>query len=107
MLQGRPVLVLELARGAEAPTSEELGQLAAALVTAGADALAVKTDAADTPEPLKDLLAVSQSAGEAAKRRQPRGGAMAAAAAGGLGGGPTASELGVPVLQRDWYLVSC
>ncbi|KAL4444701.1 hypothetical protein ABPG77_002518 [Micractinium sp. CCAP 211/92] len=102
--QGRPVLVLELARGAEAPTSEELGQLAAALVAAGADALAVKTDAADTPEPLKDLLAVSQSAGEAAKWRQPRGGAMAAAAGGGLGGGSTAAELGVPVLQRDWYL---
>lgn len=105
MLQGRPVLVLELARSPEAPSSESLGQLAAALVAAGADALAVKTDAADTPEPLKDLLAVSRSAGEAAKRRQPRGGAMAAAAAGGLGGGPTAAELGVPVLQRDWYLV--
>ncbi|KAL4427615.1 hypothetical protein ABPG75_001704 [Micractinium tetrahymenae] len=103
--QGRPVLVLELARGPEAPSSESLGQLAAALVAAGADALAVKTDGADTPEPLKDLLAVSQAANEAAKRRQPHGGVMAAAAAaGGLGGGPTAAELGVPVLQRDWYL---
>lgn len=50
---GRPVLVLELARGPGADDSTQLGALAAAALRAGADALCVKTDSDDTPEPLK------------------------------------------------------
>lgn len=91
---GRPVLVLELSRGGQdAATSEQLGDLAAKLVAAGADALAVKTDAEVTPEPLKDLLAVTQAATAAAKRRSAAGGAFTAAA-----------QVPPPVLQRDWFI---
>ena len=54
---GRPVLVLELARGPGAEDSSQLGVLAAAALRAGADALCVKTDSDDTPEPLKGACA--------------------------------------------------
>ncbi|EFN54727.1 hypothetical protein CHLNCDRAFT_135426 [Chlorella variabilis] len=90
---GRPVLVLELSRGGDATaTSEQLGELAARLVAAGADALAVKTDAEDTAEPLKDLLTVTQSALAASRRC--------------VGAGLIAAEAAVPppVLQRDWFI---
>lgn len=50
---GRPVLVLEVARGPGAESAQQLGELAKAALAAGADALCVKTDSDDTPEPLK------------------------------------------------------
>ena len=61
-------------------------------MAAGADALAVKTDAEDTAEPLKDLLTVTQSALAASRRC--------------VGAGLIAAEAAVPppVLQRDWFI---
>ena len=96
---GRPVLVFELARGAgTAASSEQLGELAVQLVAAGADALAVKTDSEDTPQPLMDLLAVIQAAGRASGSRLSELAAQMAAASGARGRGPP------PVLQRDWFI---
>jgi hypothetical protein len=71
---GRPALVFELGRGPAARSAAELGARAAALAAAGADALAVPTDPAETPEGLADLFAVVRAA--------PR----------------------LPVLRRDWYI---
>ncbi|PSC68944.1 Isovaleryl-dehydrogenase [Micractinium conductrix] len=97
---GRPVLVIELARGEGcAESSEALAALATAAIKAGADALAVKTDASDTPEPLKDLLAVTRAAAASGPRR-PGSSMEAAAVAAGM-----ARELGPPpVLERNWFL---
>ncbi|KAI7841635.1 hypothetical protein COHA_004655 [Chlorella ohadii] len=92
---GRPVLVLELSRGPGVASSAALGELAAAALAAGADALAVKTDSEDTPEPLKDVLAATQAAAAAFERQRP---------------GPRANPFAgpepapAPVLQRDWFL---
>lgn len=90
---GRPVLVLELARGPHVASSAALGELAAAALAAGADALAVKTDSEDTPEPLKDVLAATQAAAAAFERQRPPPRANPFA---GPQPGPA------PVLQRDW-----
>ena len=89
---GRTVLALELARGEAAKSSAELRQIAEAAVAAGADALVVKTDSEDTPQPLADLMAVVQAAAAAGSR-----GRRAAAGAAALA--PAAPP---PVLQRDW-----
>ena len=98
---GRPVLVFELARGGSGSTaasSEQLGELAAQLVTAGADAFAVKTDSEDTPQPLMDLMAVIQAASRASGGRLTPAAAQMAAASGVRGLGAP------PVLQRDWFI---
>jgi indole-3-glycerol phosphate synthase len=92
---GRPVLVLELSRGPGVASSAALGELAAAALVAGADALAVKTDSEDTPEPLKDVLAATQAAAAAFERQRPPPRANPFA-------GPEPAP--APVLQRDWFL---
>lgn len=92
---GRPVLVMELSRGPDVPSSAALGELAAAALAAGADALAVKTDSEDTPEPLKDVLAATQAAAAAFERQRP------APRANPFAGSEPAPA---PVLQRDWFL---
>lgn len=92
---GRPVLVVELSRGPGVPSSAALGELAAAALSAGADALAVKTDSEDTPEPLKDVLAATQAAAAAFERQRP------APRANPFAGSEPAPA---PVLQRDWFL---
>lgn len=92
---GRPVLILELARGPGVPSAAALGELAAAALVAGADALAVRTDSEDTPEPLKDLLAATQAAAAAFERQRPPPRANPFA-------GPVPAP--APVLQRDWFL---
>ncbi len=92
---GRPVLVLELSRGPGVASSVALGELAAAALVAGADALAVKTDSEDTPEPLKDVLAATQAAAAAFERQRP------ASRANAFAGSEPAPA---PVLQRDWFL---
>ena len=92
---GRPVLVVELSRGPGVASSAALGELAVAALAAGADALAVKTDSEDTPEPLKDVLAATQAAAAVFERQRP---------------GPRANPFAgpepapAPVLQRDWFL---
>lgn len=55
-VQGRAVLVFEVARPTLETSSAELAQLAKAYVAAGADALAVRTDSEHTPSGLRDLF---------------------------------------------------
>lgn len=56
--QGKATLVLEVARPSPSTTPTELAALAKRYADMGADALAVRMDSEDTPEPLKDLLSV-------------------------------------------------
>lgn len=72
--EGRAALVVEVTRPSPATTPEQLAALARSYLAMGADALVVRTDAADTPEGLKDLFAVVQAA------------------------------RGAPVIARDWYI---
>lgn len=62
MSKGQMVLVLELSRTTSVNTSEQLAQLGARYVAAGADALAVRIDADYTPEGTKDLWSVCRAA---------------------------------------------
>lgn len=84
--EGRAALVVELRRPTPSTTPEQLAELARAYVRAGADALAVCTDAEDTPEGMRDLWTVARAVGgggggpdedEAAARRE-RAAALAA-----------------------------
>lgn len=59
--QGRAVLAFELVRPSPATTSQQLAALAKQYVSLGAEALVVRTDTEDSPEPLKDLWAVVQA----------------------------------------------
>ena len=60
--QGRAYLVLELARsGGSMEGLEQLAQRAKRYAAAGADALALRTDADYTPEGLKDLWSVCRA----------------------------------------------
>jgi indole-3-glycerol phosphate synthase len=98
--EGRAALVVELARPTPSTTPEQLAEIARAYVRAGADALAVCTDAEDTPEGMRDLWTVARAVGgggaadedEAAARRE-RAAALAAGTLGELANGkPTASS---------------
>lgn len=55
--QYKTVLIFEVARSSTVQTPEAMGQLCADLVAAGADAVAVRTDAEDTPQGAADLFA--------------------------------------------------
>lgn len=59
--EGRPVVVVELRKATPATSPEQLAQLARELEAAGADALAVPTDALDTSTGLADLLSVCRA----------------------------------------------
>ena len=72
--RGSCVLVLEACRSSSVTSPQQLGALAARLVAAGADAVAVRTDSDDTAHGLADLFEVCRSVPE------------------------------VPVLRRDWFL---
>jgi indole-3-glycerol phosphate synthase len=52
---------MEIARPSSASPAEDLAKLAQQYVAYGADALAVRIDAEDTPEGLKDLYVVCQA----------------------------------------------
>ena len=55
------VLIFEVARSSTAQTPEAVGQLCTDLVAAGADAIAVRTDAEDTPQGAADLFAACRA----------------------------------------------
>lgn len=61
MREGRPVLVVELGRERPSQSSADLAKFAKQFEAAGVDAIAVPTDAADTPTGLADLLAVCRA----------------------------------------------
>jgi indole-3-glycerol phosphate synthase len=61
MTEGRPVLVIEVARTSSKDTSTDLAEWARRCVAGGAEALAVPTDAGDTPTGLADLLTVCRA----------------------------------------------
>eukprot|EP00798_Chlamydomonas_sp_ICE-L_P012667 gene12667-15899_t len=60
-VQGKAVLVYEVARTEKLNSSTELAKFAKLLVDLGVDAVAVKTDSGDTPEGLRDLWSVAQA----------------------------------------------
>lgn len=127
--EGRAALVVELARPTPSTTPEQLAEIARAYVRAGADALAVCTDAEDTPEGMRDLWTVARAVGgggeadeDEAKARRERAAALAAgklgelaqqkpatsssSSSGGTGRRPNAGRplRPVPVLRRDWII---
>ncbi|GFH14820.1 IGPS domain-containing protein [Haematococcus lacustris] len=59
--RGKAVLVWEVVRPGPASSPADLARLARQYVSLGADALAVRTDAADSPSALADLWAVTQA----------------------------------------------
>lgn len=74
MMEGRPLLIFEVARRDPSEPSEMVAERATKLVQAGADALAVRTDEESSPEGEKDLFFVCRACPD------------------------------VPVFCRDWFL---
>jgi indole-3-glycerol phosphate synthase len=120
--EGRAALVVELRRPTPSTTPEQLAELARAYVRAGADALAVCTDAEDTPEGMRDLWTVARAVGGGGgadeDARRERAAALAAGKLSELAkkqSSPTSAPGGrrtnagrplkpVPVLRRDWII---